>query len=844
MARGEPIEAPAASADFGELLRQHRLAAGLTQESLAQAAGLSVHGIQKLERGVSHPYRDTAQRLIAALQLTGTDEARLRTAARPVPRRDRAQLVAPAGVTDSTSNNLPIPITTFIARAGEITRVTEVVRKSRLLTITGSGGCGKTRLALEVARGLVGSFTDGVWLVDLAPLTDAALVSQTIATVVGIRDVPGRPLLDALTDHLRGRHMLLILDNCEHVIDACANVADRLLQSCAQLHVLATSRELLGIDGEATWRVTSLSVVDPRRLANAGAQSITELLDSEAVQLFVDRARLVVPSFAITEHNTRAVAQVCQRLDGIPLALELAAARLAMLSAEQIAARLDQRFRLLTGGNRTAVRRQQTLEATIDWSYQLLSEDERNLLRRLAVFAGGWSLEAAEALGSDLVRPQTDVLDLLSRLVDKSMVLVDDPAESEPSIMRYRFLETIRQYAEQKLAESGEAEVVRTRHRDWYLSLAEQAIDGMEGADQKRWWARLELERDNLRLALGWSAADPSGSEELLRLAGSLGRFWMVRGFAREGIGWLEVALASTEATHSAARARVLNWLGELEMDHGNVRRAMPLLEESIVQARTVGDRRLLSLALRHLGTALAFIGDHAGARGSFEEALAVSRETGVKREIAWNLLSFAANQMNLDHTANLELLLLESIAAGRDCGDLAPVISAIWTLSRLYWVQGDVARARRMLNEALTLARDIDMKSLLPGLLVTLGDLALADQDWRTAADWYRQGLGTANLLATPGTMAHALRHCAALRCASGDYRGAVRILGAASSVHDTAGVALVTGPAAEKDLLAAARRTLGENEYAGAWVEGLSLTLEDAIADALGEQTENNQQ
>jgi tetratricopeptide (TPR) repeat protein len=283
-----------------------------------------------------------------------------------------------------------------------------------------------------------------------------------------------------------------------------------------------------------------------------------------------------------------------------------------------------------------------------------------------------------------------------------------------------------------------------------------------------------------------------------------------------------------------------LNWLGELESDNGNVVRAKPLLEESIALARAVGDRRVLSLALRHLGIAVSSSGDPARARGLFEEALEVSRDAGLKREIAWNLLSLAANQMNLDPTANLEPLLEESIAAGRASGDLSPVISAMWTLGRLYRVQGDLARARGRINEALTLARAIDMKSLVPGLLVTLGDLALADRDWHAAADWYRQGLQAAHLLATPGTMAHGLRHCAALRYARGDYRGAVRIFGAASSIHDTVGVALVAGSATESDLLAATRRALGKDEFAAAWAEGLSLTVEDAIADVLSEQPE----
>src|ERR1051326_3596392 len=277
-----------------------------------------------------------------------------------------------------------------------------------------------------------------------------------------------------------------------------------------------------------------LSIVEPRQHSIAGADSIDEVLASEAVQLFVDRAQLIDPSFAIAKRNAFVVAQICQRLDGIPLAIELAAARLGMLSVDQIAARLDQRFRLLTGGNRTAMRRQQTLEATIDWSYELLSEEERALVRRLAVFADGWSLEAAEALGSDLERPQTDVFELLSRLVGKSMVLVEDSGEDEPSVLRYWFLETIRQYTEQKLVDAGEAHAIRRRHRDWYVRLAEQALDGMEGAEQKRWWDRLRSEQGNLRVALTWSMADPD-AEPLLHLAGLLGRFWHTRGYPREG---------------------------------------------------------------------------------------------------------------------------------------------------------------------------------------------------------------------------------------------------------------------------------------------------------------------
>ena len=350
---------PPLSATFGDLLRQHRLAVGLTQAELAERAGLSVHGIQKLERGATHPYRDTARRLELALQLASDDQARFRAAVLPVRRHEPPPLPAAGGA----RHNLPIPTTRFVARAGEMERVMQRLAEARLLTITGAGGCGKTRLAIEVAGQLVGDFADGVWLVDLARLVDAALVPQTISETLGLRETPGRAPLDGLADHLRSRRVLLVLDNCEHVVDATAQVMDELLRVCADVKILATSRELLGVSGEATWRVGSLSVPAPDQMAGPADILEQAVLESESGRLFADRARLVVPSFAITDRNARAVAQICQRLDGVPLAIELAAARLTTLSVDQIAPRLDQRFRLLIGGLRTAVRRQQTLEA-------------------------------------------------------------------------------------------------------------------------------------------------------------------------------------------------------------------------------------------------------------------------------------------------------------------------------------------------------------------------------------------------------------------------------------------------------------------------------------------------
>ncbi len=826
------------TATFGALLRQYRLAAGLTQEGLAERAGLSVHGIQKLERGATHPFRDTAQRLEVALQLEPDDRALFLAAVRPVRRHG---VLSPRTSGGAAHHNLPIPTTTFVPRQGEIERVIQRVDEARLLTITGSGGCGKTRLAVEVGRQLVSEFDDGVWLVDLAPLADASLLARTIANTIDLHETPGPPPLDALTEHLRSRRVLLILDNCEHVIDASAEVVDTLLRVCANLQVIATSRELLGVGGEAAWPVRSLSMVRRDDVVAAGASvSAATVLATEAGRLFTDRAQLVLPSFTITDRNALAVALLCQRLDGIPLAIELAAARLTTLSVDQIAARLDRRFRLLTGGNRTAVRRQQTLGAAIDWSYELLSDLEQRLLRRLSVFAGGWSLEAAEAVGADSISGGEDVLELLSQLVAKSMVLVEEPRQDETAVLRYRFLETIRQYAEQKLLEAGEADRVRTQHRDWYLSLAEQGMDGMEGPDQKQWWERLELEHDNLRAALAWSASEPSGAPELLRIAACLGRFWQWRGHAREGLGWLDIALARSEAIPSSDRARALNWRGQLERANGNSTAGRPFLEESIAQARAAGDGRVLSIALRHLAMLARSAEEHAHARGLIEEALAVSRQTGWKREIAWNLSVLGENLAVAGKHDAAEPLLEESIVVGRKSGDLTPVLRSMLILGAICGIRGDFVRARRIVEDGLSLGRELDIQFMTTGMAISLGDLAAAERHWDAAERAYRETLESPDRGGTRAQIATAARRFAAICGARGEHRRAVRLLSATASIGDAwYPLILFDNTPDHQAAIANARDALGEDEFAREWAAGQLLTLEQAIAQALTSQT-----
>jgi non-specific serine/threonine protein kinase len=489
---------------------------------------------------------------------------------------------------------------------------------------------------------------------------------------------------------------------------------------------------------------------------------------------------------------------------------------------------------LLTGGNRTAVRRQQTLRATIDWSYQLLSERERNLVRRLAAFAGGWCLEAAEALGADEGQPEEDVFELLSQLVAKSMVLVGTPRETSPSMVRYRFLETIRQYLEEKLVEAGEADLARTRHRDWYLRFVEQAMEGMEGTDQKLWWDRLDLELDNVRIALTWSASDPRESTPLLRLAGLLGRFWALHGLASEGIRWLELALAQSPTTPTSDRARALNGLGALELFNGHIERACALLDESVAQARTVGDRRVLTVALQHLSSALRSMGDVERALQLIEEATAISREEGFASQLAWSLVYAAQCLATAGRFESIEPLLLESVTAGRQSGAITSMLASTGGLARLYMLRGDLSRARRTVDEAIALAGQVGIQLPTVSLLITRGDIATAELDWQSASHWYRQALRIATLAGARGIVAVALRHYAALCVAHGEPARAVRIFAATASIRKAP--LLIHIPMIDEDIVATARRALGDDAFEIAWAEGQSMTLQQVMTQVMG--------
>ena len=557
-------------------------------------------------------------------------------------------------------NNLPQQATYFIGREKQVEEVKALLARTRLLTLVGAGGSGKTRLSLQVAADLLDGQGDGVWLVELAALSDPALVPQAAADVLGIRETAGKTVQQALVEALKAKRLLLILDNCEHLVGACAALAADLLRTCPGVHLLASSREPLNVTGEQTYRVPTLSLPDPRQ-----PQTPQSLSQYEAVRLFIERAQAVQPSFTVTDANAPAVAQVCWRLDGIPLAIELAAARSRSLSAEEINRRLDQRFRLLTGGSRDRLPRQQTLRALIDWSYDLLTESEKSLLCRLSVLAGGWTLEAAEGVCSGGDVENFEVLDLLTSLVDKSLVVYEEGVDGQG---RSRLLETVREYAGDRLQESGSFEETKDRAAAWFLGFAAEAEPQMIGPEQALWLERLEAEHDNLRASLSWyeNVTEPQGEggaaglrlENGLRLAGSLWRFWYVRGHLSEGRQWLGRVLESPSGLEStsglegaagregaagfealAIRSKALSGAGNLARNQGDYAAARALYEESLTLFRQLGDQRGIAESLEGMAGVASGLNQMEraaqlwGAAASLRETIGCLRSTAEQGE-------------------------------------------------------------------------------------------------------------------------------------------------------------------------------------------------------------------
>lgn len=593
-------------------------------------------------------------------------------------------------------HNLPVARTSFVGRERELIEVKRALAMTRLLTLTGTGGSGKTRLALEVAGDLAGAYPDGAWLAELAPLSDPDLVPQAVAGALGVREQPGRPLRETLVETLRGRETLLVLDNCEHLVDAAASLVDELLGSWRGLRVLATSREPLGVAGEMVWTVPSMALPGADRPLTAG-----EIEGYGSARLFVERALYRPSAFVLTEENAGAVAEICRKLDGIPLAIELAAARVGALAVEQISERLSDSLGLLTGGARTATPRQRTLRGALDWSHDLLAEEERILFGRVSVFVGGWTLEAAEAVGARDGVEEGDVLDLLSRLVDKSLVVVEEGGGEA----RYRLLEPVRQYAREKLESGGEAQKILRWHAEWFSTFAERANAGLRGSAESAWVGRLEAEHDNLRTALDWSleAAPETG----LKIAANLGHFWYAHGHVLEGSRWLEAVLSkTTQGSDDNLRSWALHLAGVLSQERGLYERAETFYEQSLALSRRLGSSNRAAASLIGLGIVAYDTGDFQRAVARTEQALALKREMGDDKGVEIGLNNLGVLVQAEGDFARAQALFEESLEMARASGNGRDIAIALLNLGALAVEQGELVRSEALLLDALPTLR------------------------------------------------------------------------------------------------------------------------------------------
>jgi predicted ATPase len=793
---------------WSEVLRALRETAGVTQEGWAAQLGHGRRSIQRWEHAELAPDAAATEalvRLCTQLGLFREHQRGVLAGLRLTPEWLGAVLVdaraagpsAPAPVRVLTSGALArpvlrVPLTSFVGRQREMAEIRRLLATTRLLTLTGPGGVGKTRLALEVARAVSAEFSSGIWLVELGPLADPELVPQALATVLGMREQPGRPLLATLADRLRGRRVLVLLDNCEHLIGACAELAATLLAVCPELCVLATSRVVLGVSGETTWLVPALSVPGPQRESAREADA-----RSDAVQLFVQRASAVAPRFALTEDTTPAIVNICARLDGLPLAIELAAAWMRMLSPHQLARRLADPFALLVSAARDTPARQRTLRATLDWSYGLLAEPERRLLARLSVFVGAATLDAIEAVGENAGERGEAVVHGLARLVDASLV---QRLEAPGAEVRFRLLDTVREYAREQLMSLAEAEDARRRHATTFRDLAEEARTYLLGPWQGSWLDRLERDHDNLRAALSW-AIERNNAECAGGLAASLWLFWYHRGHLREGRALLDAVLAMSDGPGRATiRVDMLKGNALLALGRGEFAAARGYAEEGVRVARQHGDRTCLMEILGTLGFAARAQGDPALARESLQESLGLAR--------------------HLDHThgaaRSLHHLGLLALEAERDH-------TAAWSLS----------------EQSLVLARRIGERRLEGNILMAMARVARAQGKASTARSLLAEASTAYQQVGDPGPMPGFLTTCAAVAADAGHFERAVRLAALAARLMEVVGIQERTALRELNSWLPAARRALGEQTFATTWAQAaaMALDVESAVARALAE-------
>ena len=738
----------------------------------------------------------------------------------------------PLRTLDAYRNNLPLQPTPLIGREKEVSEVCDLLRggETRLLTLTGPGGTGKTRLALQAAADLLDDFPDGTFFAQLATLTEAELLLPAVVETLGVKETGEQPLDESLKDYLSERRLLLLLDNFEQVLEAAPAVTE-LLAVAQGLKVLATSRAPLGLYGEHEFPVPPLSMPDLER-----PPPLERLTQYEAVRLFVERARAVKPDFAITNESAPAIAEICVRLDGLPLAIELAAARIKMLPPQAMLQRLTSRLKLLTGGARDLPERQRTLRATIEWSYALLDEGEQLLFGRLAVFSGGRTLEAIEAICDAEGDLPMDAFEGISSLLDKSLIRQEEGPDGEP---RFVMLETVHEYAREKLGQSAEAEQIKRVHAEYFLTLAEEAFPELRGPDQLEWLERLEAEHDNMRAALSW-ASERKEAEVALRLGGSLWWFWWMRGHNSEGRLWLEQALVIEGRVSPEVRAMALAGAGELATSQGDLDRAKEVCEEGLElllhEAREASEAKLCLLAF--LGWVALEREEYEQAKQLFEEGLALSRQMRDTWWLANSLSNVAVVSHSLGDYERATELYEESMDLFRVQGDRRRLATCLNNLAMVMCSQGDLGRAAKLIEESVALLRELGARGVVSIGLCNLGWIALLQDDLSRAADLYRESLSLSWDTGVNPVVQRTLEGFACVAGAKGEAERAARLWGAAQALHETKGIPRDIDFLAEADTRISAVRTgMGEQVWEEAQHKGRVMTLDEAVSYALEE-------
>lgn len=767
----------------------------------------------------------------------------------------------PLKTLDARPNNLPVQLTSFIGRVQEMSKVKELLEVSRLVTLLGPGGTGKTRIAMQIGAELINDFMNGVFVAELAPVTDPLRVSRALIDTLGIKELPNKSPEETIIDYLKDKSLLLLLDNCEHLIDACATLSEKLLANCAKLKILATSREALKCDGERIYRLEPLSVPDVKK-----NYSPEELAQFEAVRLFIERALTVNAGFRITNDNTPALSQICYQLDGIPLAIELAAARINVLTIDGISERLNDRFRLLTGGNRTALPRQQTLRALIDWSYDLLSENEKLLCRRLTVFSGGWTLESSEKICSDELLDEYEVLDLLENLTDKSLVKIVEEGYNS----RYNMLESIRKYGNEKLIKSGEEYELYERHFNYCFQLAENSGKKLIGNEQREWIKKIAQENDNIRECLRWALLN--NPESALKLSVELGKFWELQSHFMEGLEFLKKSMESSKNIDLKWKAKAIYWMGFFLTHQGKYNEAKKYLNQCLDIFSETGDKdgealtylslgmiavfesdyksidsfsqKSLSISLglnnksyiarnlQNIGLGLMQQGNHDSARTKMEESLSIYRELNDTLQIAKIIGNLGALEYLLTNYDKARILFEESLVLRRELGDKQGISIALSNLGSVAYMQKDFEEAEKCLLESLEIIKEIGDKRVYVTAINTLANIAYDTGDYPKAVQLFCESLVIADEIGDNYSIAKDFEGFANIYIAMENYEMGCRMAGKYISLMNATNRNLIEGELERientKEIL---KSKLGDTDFEKYWSEGENMNIESAL-------------